>query len=452
MLFLPWLKILKYIKMKIEKLLINNYRGFKGKQNDLLFSPQLNVFVGINGAGKSSLLDLLAIFLNQFTVKLGGTTQREIEYNLNQLDINITGNETINSIIISAPWVFSNKPIFGETNVKLKWEIIRDFRGGRNNYEGLKEYIKNYQDFISKNSNCNIPIIKYFHSQRATNEKNISRFIHKRYLSEQLRAYDFAFEKNLEFDEFIGWFIEEENMENREKIARKDFNYFTPNLKIIKSAIRNFFEEFRADRYDNLRVEDRTIMSKQSERSSLVIDKNQKTYNLKQLSDGEKVLILMVSDIAHRLAIANPILESALNGSGIVLIDEIDLHLHPQWQREIIPCLIKTFPNLQFFITTHSPQVISSVAKENVFKIKDFQIAKILTFTQGRDTNSLLYDVFGINERADTYKKDIELLYQFIENNEKINAKNQLEKLTTMFGESDREIVRANMYYEDLID
>ena len=284
--------------MIIEKLNIYNYRGFRGGHT-LNFNKQLNVFIGINGAGKSSLLDLIAVFLNRFTAEFAGS-EREIEYSLNQMDINIHEKETVNSINVLTPRISDNK----KTDVKLSWGIIKDFNKGTIQYN-IPEYIDEYQNKLIKNVDISIPIFKYFQSQRITNEKH-KHSSAKRYISEQLKAYDDAFDKSMEFDEFVKWFIEEENIENREKIARKDFNYSNSNLNAIRDAIKSFFSKFKADKYDNFRVEDRTIQTRLSEKSSLVINKNGNTFNLKQLSDGEKITILMISDIAHRLAIANP--------------------------------------------------------------------------------------------------------------------------------------------------
>ncbi len=91
----------------------------------------------------------------------------------------------------------------------------------------------------------------------------------------------------------------------------------------------------------------------------MLIDKHGETLNVSQLSQGEKSLMTLVGDIARRLAMMNPSLASPLEGDGIVLIDEVDLHLHPKWQRSLLERLTTTFPGCQFVVTTHSPLVVS---------------------------------------------------------------------------------------------
>ncbi len=429
--------------MKIDKLKIKNYKGFKGENLELHFLPDINIFVGINGSGKTSLLDLIAIFLNQFVIKLSGINSISTEYTINQLDINIEETETINKIFLKAPW--------GEEFVDLSWEIIRDLKGNRNNYQELNSYIKNYQELLTKNTNCNIPILKYFQSQRITNESHKHASSTKRYLSQQLKAYDDAFDRGMEFDEFVNWYVEEENKENREKVAKKDLEYTNTNLNDVRNALKIFFETFPSWKYQNLRVEEREFNVKTSEKSSLVIDKDNKTFNLKQLSDGEKIIILMVSDIAHRLSIANHQIDNALKGYGIVLIDEIDLHLHPAWQRAIIPCLQKTFPNIQFFITTHSPQILSEIENHKVFIIENFKIVNQTPKTYGKDTNSILWDIFGVKERPENAVNDFRELYSLMENEiQHDTIKHKLEELIVKYGENDPEIFRAKLHLDYL--
>lgn len=126
-----------------------------------------------------------------------------------------------------------------------------------------------------------------------------------------------------------------------------------------------------------------------------------------QLSDGEKCLLAMVGDLARRLAIANPGLSDQLQGKGVVLIDEIELHLHPKWQREIIPALTRTFPNCQFIVTTHSPQVVSHVKPQRIYileKIDNGIVAKRPSSSFGRDSNSILEDLMDVPERPQHIK------------------------------------------------
>lgn len=99
------------------------------------------------------------------------------------------------------------------------------------------------------------------------------------------------------------------------------------------------------------------------------IEKDGQLLTVNQLSDGEKCLIAMVSDLARRMAIANPT-GDPLQGEGIILIDEIDLHLHPKWQRMIVPKLLEVFPNCQFIISTHSPHVLTHIQPENIFLLR----------------------------------------------------------------------------------
>lgn len=104
---------------------------------------------------------------------------------------------------------------------------------------------------------------------------------------------------------------------------------------------------------------------------SMKVYKGAETLDILQLSDGEKCTLALFGDLARRLAIANPAMQDPLEGQGVVLIDEIELHMHVSWQRKIINVLKRTFPNIQFVITTHSPQVLGEVTADyNVFMLE----------------------------------------------------------------------------------
>ena len=167
------------------------------------------------------------------------------------------------------------------------------------------------------------------------------------------------------------------------------------------------------------------------------------------LSDGLRITLGMIGDIAYRMSEINPHIGN--NSKGVVLIDEIDLHLHPSWQREIIPVLRKTFPNIQFIVTTHSPQVISTLKKENVFILNDFKLIKDTPHTFGRDSNSILWDIFGVEKRPPESKLEFEKLYRLMDDPDKIKeTEDMLRDIEEKYGYYDEEVIRARGQFEFL--
>ncbi|MEI8085254.1 MAG: AAA family ATPase [Paludibacter sp.] len=206
-------------------------------------------------------------------------------------------------------------------------------------------------------------------------------------------------------------------------------------LKTVTKAIEQFVPE-----YTYLRVT-------RVPRPIMLIDKNGETFNIDQLSDGEKNLISLVGDIARRLAIANPNSSEPLHGEGIILIDEIDLHLHPSWQRLIITQLTKVFPNCQFIISTHSPQVISQVNPECLFLLKndnnELSYSKALE-SYGMNTDRILEDLLDVDARPSKEKKLLHNIFQLIQDNKLVDAKVEITQLQAIIGD-DPELVKATV-------
>jgi len=178
------------------------------------------------------------------------------------------------------------------------------------------------------------------------------------------------------------------------------------------------------------------------------VEKQGEELTINQLSDGEKCLLAMVGDLARRLAIANPGLPDALQGSGVVLIDEIELHLHPKWQREILPALTRTFPNCQFIVTTHSPQVISHVKPEGIYileKTDEGVIAKRPESSFGRDSNQILEDLMGVSARPQDIKELLHDLFRLIGEENLDGAKQLSQQIAQIIGEDEPELVKARL-------
>ncbi len=222
------------------------------------------------------------------------------------------------------------------------------------------------------------------------------------------------------------------NDANRQDVATKNEGR---EIQIVTKTIEKFIEG-----YSNLRI-------KRLPRPHMLVDKNGETFNLEQLSDGEKNLIALVGDIARRLSIANPNSNKPLEGDGIILIDEVDLHLHPSWQRLIIPKLTELFPNCQFFITTHSPQVLSHVKPENIFLLKnednELSYSKP-TESYGKNSDRILEDILGVDARPKKEKETLRKIYELIQSNKIEEARKNIEELELQIGE-DSELVKARV-------
>jgi predicted ATP-binding protein involved in virulence len=187
----------------------------------------------------------------------------------------------------------------------------------------------------------------------------------------------------------------------------------------------------------------------------MVVDKEGEELNVSQLSDGEKCLLALAGDLARRLALANPGLENPTQGEAIILIDEIELHLHPTWQRNAIPCLEKTFPNCQFIISTHSAPVLGHVKPEGVLLLtgrgEQMNVHRITTY--GQDTNRILEEVFGAPPRPIQFEEALNKLFREIDGGALGAARKQLDKLESELGTDEPELTRARvlMHRKELI-
>ena len=418
--------------MKIKELHLQNFRGFE----DLTIKfPKDNVavFIGENGAGKSSVLDAIGNLFYAFTVQMN--LNKEIfagGFFLGQNDIQISKNSSTTEIHIDND---------GEN---YDWKFVltkgRGFRGDELPSNLFAKNLINRLDYINLD---HIPIVLFSRSKslKTSSFKEEQNFT-------QLASYDdFIQERVYDFQSFTTWFNEELNYENTIKVEQNT-NYISPKLHIIRLAIELFLSKISVANFKNLRIKRERIGDFGNFIISLVISKNGKELLIEQLSSGEKSVLLLIFDIAKRLILANPNNANPLNGNGVVLIDEIDLHLHPQWQRDIVPALTVTFPNIQFIVTTHSPQVLSKVKRENIFILNDGKLVEENPYTYGRDVASILYEVFGVEARPKEIQKRLNECFRLLENEEFDKAIQIIKELTTVLGENDTDLMRAKLELE----
>ena len=234
-------------------------------------------------------------------------------------------------------------------------------------------------------------------------------------------------------------------MLEQKKVALKKFtdslltgNEFTLQLEIITEAIKSLlpgFSEIYVDR--------------SSGKASVYVIVEDKKLHINQLSDGQQMIIGLAGDLARRLTMLNPVLDDLddkgpLNGQGIVLIDEIELHLHPKWQQAFLINLQKAFKNIQFIVTTHSPQILSTVDKSSI-RILDNELGAIEPDfqTKGVMSSDILEQIMGtfsVPEIEEALK--LEALQGLIQEGkfETSVAKTLFDELKRHFGNSHPEI------------
>ena len=175
---------------------------------------------------------------------------------------------------------------------------------------------------------------------------------------------------------------------------------------------------------------------------SLLIDRGDTTLPVKLLSDGERGVLAMVLDLTRRLAQANPKMEDpAAEAEAVVLIDEIELHLHPGWQRRIVGNLTKAFPKCQFIATTHSPQVIGEVEHDRIHIIADGEVYSP-SHSFGVDSSRVLEEIMGTPPRTKTVNELLSRISRTIGDDRYGEACDLLNDLTNRLGEDDPEVTR----------
>ena len=214
-------------------------------------------------------------------------------------------------------------------------------------------------------------------------------------------------------------------------------------LKTVESAICKCFERISGSKNADIVFEldtHRLVLNFESADGSL------QKFAMDEMSDGYKNTLSMIGDIAYRMAVLNPMLGDKVleDTSGVVVIDEIDLHLHPQWQQTIISDLNTIFPKIQFIVSSHAPAVINSVAREQIRILDNGEIYMPAAQTYGRDANSILREVMKVSERPTDIKQRMNLFYSYMDENNYKEANNVLTEIEAIVGTTDPDIAAAS--------
>lgn len=417
--------------MIISTLELESFRCFS--KISVNFEDDLTVFIGINAAGKTSLLDALAIYLESLALQIK-YDDYGIAPRLKRSDFPYTlGN------VNHAHLYFEVKNI-----AKAKYEFpidqsSTDLDIEPNSYDA-KAQKKVYEALRSKKSEDGLPVLVYYRSKRTSHE-SVSRESSNTY-----KAYADAFAVNIDFWSSLEWFDAKDAEEARvirDSRGNPDYDpeYELPELRAVRDAVSIALGD-----YENPR------MSGTPPRMRVTKKSDGLDYLVSDLSDGYRTMLALVVDLARRMAVLNENIlpkDELLNSPGIVLIDEVELHLHPSWQQRVLPDLMRIFPNTQFIVATHSPQVISSIEKRQIRILESGKIYTPEIGTFGADSSRILEDLFNVQSRPkdNKAKKELDFYFSLIEEGK--GRSKEAEKSRARLEEwlaGDPELDKADLY------
>jgi len=415
--------------MRIKNIHIENFKGIDN--NDIYFNKNFNVLIGENGAGKTSVLDAVSIAIGTILMKSGasfgysGTRTRplykhEIRSIITELgknepqEVTLEGNFDYQGNILN--WC-RRQPRFSKN---LSYKEASDVTGLG---EYFLENIENPIDLPLFVHHTTARLWGNIFATKAKYQKQNSRF----------EGYYACLDSRSIKDKFVGWFKTYEDKILKFEEDKSLYNAFT-------SAITSMVKDWERIHYS---WDQEDILGKTS---------NGNWLPLKNLSDGYRGMVHLTADLAYRAIQLNPHLgeRAVLDTEGIVLIDEIDMHLHPKWQRHIIDDLKRTFPKIQFIVTTHSPFIVQSLKADEVINLDGKLLAEdpnVLTFEE----NALFMGVSDSNSEKFERKEKFatEYLKSLNVHNPSQEALDKLDELLIEF--SDDPAFVAKLKLEKLI-
>jgi predicted ATP-binding protein involved in virulence len=411
----------------VKTLTLENFRCFE-KVELGPFDPHFNLLVGENGVGKSSVLLALAGLFSPIAT-VGGALPEPILLGVED------GRTSLNSstvIALSRAWRlgavwshwgddFRSERVFKpDPHVDIPSVFRRSADGGEERVDqGLLS-----PEFLMRND------LLVFYSVRRQFPENGSRRLRSGFFGQQALAYEDWSDAGLDGVALREWFKNQTLREHQLAQRAAGTEFPAPiaawsHLALVQDAVKRSIEGATNVEYDSVTEDD------------IVLQMNDGTMQpFRRLSDGQRALVGLVADIGRRACLLNfeRFGANTLNQtSGLVLIDELDLHLHPKWQRQIIGALKRIFPKIQFFATTHSPQVIGEARPKEIVLLTP-QGQKRPPQSYGMDSNWVLECVMEAEGRDPSVAKEIALLYDEIEDGKFEEARARIANLRKEIG------------------
>jgi predicted ATP-binding protein involved in virulence len=420
--------------MRINQLELQNFKKFSTYTLDL--HPQFTLLVGDNGTGKTTLLDALAIAAGIWLVNPPDSTLASSTRNIQPSEIHleavVSGDRT-QFVECKPVYVHATGSINGQQNISWLRQI--GSRGLRtSNVEAKRALTLITNLFAQDQSGQDIwfPVIAYYGAGRAwlPSNKREAKAKQTNSSSRRWEAFYDCFEERIRLADLQTWFQKEAIAAiNRQGKMRSGY-------KVVKFAILRCIPNADDLWFDPDRLE-------------IVIAINHQPQPFSNLSAGQKMMVSLIADIAIKVVTQNAsflpenIDDDSLplvlqNTPGLVLIDEVDVHLHPIWQRQVVDDLKSTFPAIQFVCTTHSPFIIQSISQGEL-RILDIEDSQFLEY-ENKSIEDIAEDIQRVEVPQQSLKsrelaKATEKYFDLLQNPDAIDTE-QLEEAEQVYREA----------------
>lgn len=428
--------------MYLKSLELHNFRGFEDIKID--FHEKLTVIIGANGAGKSTIMEGLAIALSSMFVKIDGLTALGINKSQAHLKAYAVGStkyvQEQYPVIVKATASASTK----FDNKEIEWTRKLNSSTGQTGYGEASQITSlgiDYQKALREgDTQICLPIMAYYGTGRLWDyHRNKQTDVFEK--SNRLNGYIDCVDGTANVKLMMNWFMKMtiQKYQNQEMGLGK-----IPELEAVYSAMQECYS--RITGYKDVKMQ-YSMATKELEVAYIDENGNAMRMPINQLSDGYKSMISLVADIAYRMAVLNPqfLGDVCKNTDGVVFIDEVDMHLHPEWQQRVLGDLRAIFPKVQFIVSTHAPAVINTVEKESIRILKNNIIGNSPIETYGKDANSVLKAIMGADERPAPVKEKFEKFYDALAANNYSLANGLLDELREEISDDDPDIAACEI-------
>ena len=428
--------------MRVTALKLANFRALETAE--LRFQPGFNLIVGVNGVGKTSVLDSLRVCLSRILPSITESRSRAMSFDISDIRVGFPFLDVEVSMELGRKqfrytrrqWRERFATDDTENLDRLRREILNTVRlrdRARNLIRELEEShgVSDSDTFDPSRSelrkeaqsSLTAPNCIFFSTNRAI----VSGAVGSKAKAVGGRAAAYAealIAHPMNLRHFAEWMRAQSALASERDSAGR-------HLQVLHEAVSRFLPD-----YEHLRPS-------KEDGTRLLVDHAGIVLDVGQLSDGERSLLALVLDLARRLSQANPSVDDPLRSAeAIVLIDEIDLHLHPKWQRQIARNLTAAFPRCQFIATTHSPQVIGEVEHDRIQIIAGDQVYSP-THSFGVDSSRVLEEIMNVDPRTKAISELLARVSDEIGSQHFERARELLVELAANLGENDPEVTRA---------